>query len=371
MSSQYLHIISFNIPYPPDYGGVIDVYYKVKALSEAGIRIILHCYEYGRQPSKELEDLCFKVYYYPRKSGLLYLMHSDPYIVCTRNAKSMPERLLGDSFPVLFEGLHSTAMLKHCVRAKKRTLVRAHNIEHLYYRALAGAERSPGSKLFLRTEARKLLRYEPELQQADYVLGISKHETEYFEKAYGNAVFIPAFHRFEEIGSREGSGNYILFHGNLSISDNSSAFLSMAKKVLVDSPYQVVVAGKNPSKRFQQRLSAYSNIRLVSNPADQDLDELIGNAHINLLLSNQSTGLKLKLLHALHAGRHCLVNPAMVQGTGLDSICSVAGTSHEMKAQLHELMQRSFTHEEIMKRRKALKEYSTRASAEKIERLLG
>ncbi|MEI7802398.1 MAG: mannosyltransferase, partial [Bacteroidota bacterium] len=46
MTNQ-LHIISFNVPYPPDYGGVIDVYYKIKALKEAGVKIHLHCYEYG------------------------------------------------------------------------------------------------------------------------------------------------------------------------------------------------------------------------------------------------------------------------------------------------------------------------------------
>ncbi|MCX6283192.1 MAG: mannosyltransferase, partial [Bacteroidetes bacterium] len=42
---QHLHIVSFDIPYPPDYGGVIDVYYKIKTLSEAGVKIHLHCFE--------------------------------------------------------------------------------------------------------------------------------------------------------------------------------------------------------------------------------------------------------------------------------------------------------------------------------------
>ena len=98
MPSQYLHIVSFDIPFPADYGGVIEIYYKIRALTQAGVRIILHCFEYGRSHSKELEDLCFKVYYYDRKRGMKYLFHSDPYIVATRFAKSMPKNLLGDSF---------------------------------------------------------------------------------------------------------------------------------------------------------------------------------------------------------------------------------------------------------------------------------
>ena len=126
---------------------------KLKASQQAGIQIILHCFEYGRQPSKELEDLCFKVHYYPRKSGIKYLLHSDPYIVSTRNANSMPNNLLGDSFPVLFEGLHTTAIADQCVEAKKMTLVRAHNIEHEYYRGLARSNRNLFTKLFFRSEA--------------------------------------------------------------------------------------------------------------------------------------------------------------------------------------------------------------------------
>lgn len=370
MSSQYLHIVAFNIPYPPDYGGVIDVYYKLKALSNAGVRIILHCFEYGRKPSKELEDLCFKVYYYPRKSGLKYLLHSDPYIVATRNAKSMPERLLQDSFPVLFEGLHSTAALGKCVEAKKLCLVRAHNIEHLYYRALARSESSPNTHWYLRREAKKLKSYETILHQADYVLGIAKHETAYYNEKYENALFVPAFHRFDEVISQEGSGSYILFHGNLGVSENSKAFLKLAKKVLSKLPYKVVVAGKNPSRSFENKLSSYVNIRIVANPADEEMDELIGQAHINLLFTAQSTGIKLKLLHALFAGRHCLVNQDMVEGSGLDKLCTIADSLHTVEAQIHELMQQPFTLTEIQERKKALKDFSNRASAEKIVRIL-
>ena len=49
--NKHLHIVSFDVPYPPDYGGAIDVYYKLKALHEEGIKIYLHCFEYGRGES--------------------------------------------------------------------------------------------------------------------------------------------------------------------------------------------------------------------------------------------------------------------------------------------------------------------------------
>ena len=67
--SYNLNIVSFDVPFPANYGGVIDVYYKLLWLHKAGVKIHLHCFTYGRKPSKELEALCEKVYYYERKTG--------------------------------------------------------------------------------------------------------------------------------------------------------------------------------------------------------------------------------------------------------------------------------------------------------------
>lgn len=371
MPSQYLHIVAFNIPYPADYGGVIDVYYKLKALSQAGVRIILHCFEYGRKHSKELEDLCFKVYYYPRKRGIRYLFHSDPYIVVTRSANSMPKNILRDSFPVLFEGLHTTGMLHQCRQAKKMTMVRSHNIEHEYYRGLARTTHNPFQKLFFWIESAKLKRYEKTVRQTDHILAIAKHETAYFSRVYGDAKFIPAFHRFEEVTSLPGTGEYILYHGNLGVVENSEMFLSLAAKQLSKMPYPVVVAGKNPSLRFRKRVARFPNIRLVADPTDPELDELISQAQINLLFTRQSTGIKLKLLHALFVGRHCLVNPEMVEGSGLEPLCTVATTGRELELQLHRLMTQPFDELQIRSRKSALQQLSNRAGAAKMIRMLG
>ncbi|MBK7589454.1 MAG: hypothetical protein IPI22_14555 [Bacteroidetes bacterium] len=61
--SNKLHIISLDIPYPPDYGGMIDVFYKLKALSSLGLEITLHCFEYGsRTPNAVLNQYCKKLF---------------------------------------------------------------------------------------------------------------------------------------------------------------------------------------------------------------------------------------------------------------------------------------------------------------------
>ena len=65
-----LNIVSLDNPFPPNYGGAIDIYFKIKALSDLGCKIYLHCYYSERKPSSHLEQLCESVNYYPRKSIL-------------------------------------------------------------------------------------------------------------------------------------------------------------------------------------------------------------------------------------------------------------------------------------------------------------
>lgn len=370
MPLKSLHIIAFNVPYPADYGGVIDIYYKLRSLKQAGINIILHCYTYGRQSSKELEDLCAEVLYYKRDFGFFYALSKDPYIVTTRDAITMPKRVLDDDFPVLFEGLHTTARLKEFAAAGKICLVRAHNIEHDYYRALSKSESSLYNKIFLFTEAKKLRHYEKILFKADHILGISKPETNYFKSKYGHTTLVPAFHRYDEIRIKAGQGDYILFHGNLGVAENSDVFLRIASNVLSKISHRVIVAGKSPSKSFVRKLSPWSHIEVRANPSDEEMDELIRDAQVNLLYTAQSTGIKLKLLHALFGGRHCLVNSEMIGGTGLEALCRLADDPRDMISQLEELMTLPFTNDQIQERKLALQPYSNKAGAEAIVKLL-
>lgn len=370
MEDPFLHIISFNVPYPADYGGVIDVFYKIRALKDAGIRIILHCFTYGRQPSKELESLCFKVYYYRRKKGLPYFFSRTPYITLTRTSNIMPKRLLEDNFPVLFEGLHSTYYIKAISGSNKTLIVRAHNIEHTYYRQLARQETNIFRKIFLLTEALKLKKYESILENADHILGISESDTSYFSRKYNKVHFIPAFHPSDQIHIPDGRGSYLLYHGNLSVAENHHAARYLVKEVFSRTAHPVIIAGKDPQEGLINLVSAYPNIQIEANPDEERMRELIRNAHINVLFTFQATGIKLKLLHTLFSGRFCMVNQPMVEGSELASLCSLVNNTDEALREIDMLMGREMSVDEIRQRKKLLEFYSNSSGAEKIRRLL-
>ncbi|MCC6516797.1 MAG: hypothetical protein IT275_10630, partial [Chitinophagales bacterium] len=66
-----LNIVCYDVPFPADYGGAMEEFYKIKSLHQLGAKIYLHCFVYdNRQASQTLEKYCVKVYYYQRQRKL-------------------------------------------------------------------------------------------------------------------------------------------------------------------------------------------------------------------------------------------------------------------------------------------------------------
>ncbi len=366
-----IQLVAFNIPYPPDYGGVIDIFYKLKALSESGALVYLHCFEYDRPKAKELEKYCAKVFYYSRKKGLRFQLSSKPYIVITRSNNQLINNLSENTAPILFEGLHCCHYLDDSRIKNHIRLVRTHNLEHEYYLNLYHAEQNLFKKLFFRMESCKLKRYEKVLKNALKLLCISPNDNFYFDHHYGHSRFIPAFHPFSEIKSRLGRGNYILFHGNLSVSENLQAVEFLIKHVFSKISHAVMIAGKNPPVSLIQKISSYPNIQLISNPEQDVMEDLIRDSQICLLPTFQDTGLKLKLLASLFSGRFCIANTPMIHKTGLEHLCHLADTPDEMIRLINELFVQDFTSEEIEKRKIILEDtFSNHQNALKIIRII-
>ena len=350
---------------------MIDTYYRIKALYDIGIKIHLHCFEYGRSHSEELKNLCEEVYYYPRKTGLFSHFTFLPYVVSSRRSEKLLRNLVKDDFPVLFDGLHSTFYIKKKALKQRKKFIRMHNIEHRYYKSLAIREPAFFKKLHFLIESFKLKVYERALWKADGVLTISDTDKDYFNTKYHNATLITPFHPFDKCGSLPGFGNYILFHGDLSVNENMAISDFLISEVFTKIPFNCIVAGKNPKDILHSKVTHYSNIKLVSNPGLTEMNQLIRNAHINLLLSLTNNGFKIKLLYALYEGRHCLVNNKIIEGNRLRELCYISDTGDEIVENIHRIMNLPFTEEMIIKRNKLLSEdYSNSENTKEISSLI-
>ena len=368
-SGKYLHIVSFNVPYPPDYGGVIDVFYKIKALSDLGIKIYLHCFHYGRDESPELDKICEKVFYYPRRKFYQAIYSKVPYIVGSRKSDELLSNLTADEHPVLFEGLHTCLYLNHPLLKDKMKAVRMHNVEWDYYRSLKEAERNYLLKFYFSLESKKLKKFEDDLKYANKIFAISKSDYEYLRFSYENIFYIPAFHSNAGIISKPGKGDYILYQGNLSVAENNQAAMFIAMKIAEGMPYKFIIAGKQPTEALKKGIKNIKNVELVESPPFEKMAELMENAQINLLFTFQNTGIKLKLLNSLYRGRFCVVNSKMVNNTGLESLCTIEDNPTATKRIITELMQTPFNQLDIDKRKTVLEaDFSDNSSALKIAR---
>lgn len=364
---KHLHVISFDVPWPVNYGGVIDVYYKLKALASLGVKIHLHCFEYGRSESKELAELCEEVHYYHRKTTRSYLFRRKPFIVATRSSEQLVQRLLKDDHPILFEGLHTCYHLADDRLECRFKIVRTHNIEHDYYRSLAEVEKGFFKKYYFLNEVGKLQRFERIICNAQLIGAISKADTKYLDSKYSNVEHISAFHPNDRVEIKRGKGKFCLYHGSLEIGENNQAALYLVRNVFSKISVPLIIAGNRPSKELKEVVAKYDNIEIRTGLDTAGIHELIQDAQINVLPTFQATGIKLKLLAALYMGRHCLVNSFMVEKTGLEPLCIVEDSSKRLLTAVEKLFKSEFDQAEIEKRKDVLNSrFCNKVNAEKL-----
>jgi hypothetical protein len=353
---KHLHIISFTVPYPVDYGGVYDLFYKLPALQSQGVLIHLHCFEYGQGEQTELNKYCASVQYYERTNGHKGISNTLPYIVSSRKNETLLQNLLKDDYPIFMEGVHSTYLLTDKRFANRKCFVRVHNVEYQYYRDLYKSSSSLFKKLFCFMESRLLYAYEKKIAQKAVFWGVTEKDDDVYRKELGCksiehlAVYLPNW----KVQGPEGMGNYCLYHGDLSIDANEKAAAWLLKNVFNKLTVPFVIAGKNPSERLNTLAHKNGHTCLVANPSEKEMQDIIAKAHINVLPSYTTTGIKLKLINALFNGRHCVVNPATVNGSGLESACYTGTTANAFRELIAQLYHQPFTTEEIDFRKRLL-----------------
>ncbi|HLY70407.1 MAG TPA: glycosyltransferase [Puia sp.] len=366
---KHLHIVCLDVPYPLDYGGVFDLFCKIKTLHRLGIKIHLHCFEYGRGEQPELNNYCVEVNYYPRVRGHKGFSHKLPYIVCSRSSQQLLDNLLKDEFPILLEGVHCTYLLNDERFKNRKIILRLHNIEYKYYQLLFHAEKRIAKKIYFWHESKLLRRYERKIAGKAIVVCVCAEDAKlYAEECEAKNVFhLPVFLPFEKVEFNNDGGCFCLYHGNLSIAENEAVACWLLKKVFNDIDVPFIIAGKNPSANLMRKANGNPHACIISNPSVEEMQDMISKAQINILPSFNYTGVKLKLLNALYNGRHCVVNDETIKGTQLQSACHVCNDDYSFKEKIENLYRKPFDFEEAQWRQELLsKHFNNEKNAEQL-----
>ncbi len=369
MAEKHLHIITHDVPWPADFGGVIDQFYKIKTLYQYGVKIHLHCFVNKRPPQDELKKYCETVYYYERHTGIGHFSFSIPYIVSSRKNHELLKNLSKDNYPVLMEAIHCSYYLYAGELTNRIVLLRIHNAEFEYYHHLAMHEKNLFKKCYYNHESKLLKKYEKRLAEKVRIAALSGQDVEVYQDLFKaiNIIHLPLFLPYLNAAGKEGIGCFCLYHGNLAINENEEAAIWLLQNVFNDIKIPFVITGKNPSQKLEFLAHQQPHTCLVANPSDKELHDMIAKAQINILPSFNNTGIKLKLLNALYNGRHCLVNKSGVEGSGLNRLCAIAEDADDFKTAIQYLYAIPYTNEENEKRQLLLQQlYNNQKNGEKL-----
>jgi ribosomal protein L17 len=96
----------------------------------------------------------------------------------------------------------------------------------------------------------------------------------------------------------------------------------------------------------------------------------VKNAHINVLPSFQSTGIKLKLLFALFQGRHCLISPELIVSDDISKTVVVCKSTQEWREKIVSIAKISFDDTHLSNRKEAAKSFDNSSWANKLIEIL-
>lgn len=369
---KQLHIISFNYPYPPSYGGIIDVYYKIKALSDLGIKIHLHCF-IDQIPGKidvEIKEITENVFFYKKKKNPLLYFSGTPFAAAIRNSEVLLKNLERDKAPILFEGLQTAHIIQFLKDNNHKLYLRYHNNETEYYKGLSLSEKNLFKKIIYRIESLKYIRYQKKLlKKFEAVFCLSEKEYKEVETYSENAQLIHIFHGNQSVKQLNKKGNYFLFHGDLTTADNKRALNETIDLFKTLPKYQLVVASDRASEDIKRKISEVANISLTPIQTTEKLHHLLENAHGNILVSYQNSGTKVKLFNTLYNSRFVIINGNITDDSVLTSLCLYGADINEIRQKIITSAEKDY---DAAENRKEIleKTHSDKAKAEEIVKII-
>lgn len=204
------------------------------------------------------------------------------------------------------------------------------------------------------------------MSKAHGIFTISPSDQRHFHSLYGeNTHYIPAFHQAESVTNQISKGKYILYHGDLRISDNIKAVLFLIN-TYKRSDFKFLIASSHKEKMILRKVKKYRNIGYKRISNQEELQDLFTRAHINTLITFQKTGIKLKLLNSLYQGKFIIANTKMIEDTGLESLCELANTKEEILRKTKLLFSKEFLKSDLKQRQEVLADFNPTTSAKKM-----
>src|SRR6266446_3212532 len=306
--------VANDYPFPPHDGGSVDTWNLILSLKELGFALDLIATVRSR-PRQEFIDamqgIVERLCIIERDRSISSALSLAPFQIRSRKALrniGLTERyeavLLKTEFvaPIL-ENVHLSAKVR---------VLRAENDEARYFREMSRAADGWKARCFYRAEALKFERFSPRIRsKCDLLWFVSDLERTFHIRRHpedsAKAIFLPCGPGAKGMCPYSGGGTEALFIGSLTIPFNVEGLKWYIENIhpgLSDIPgYSLTVAGRTGGSllpALEGMVQRHSNISFFPDP--QELSGLYKRAAVFVNPMLRGAGIKVKTIHALHAG---------------------------------------------------------------------
>lgn len=322
-ANKKIAVVAGFCPYPPTFGGAVDIWERIKGIHRLGWDIDLIITEQKTVLDDcvdEIKKYVTNLFVAPRKNKLVYLFSKKPLQVKSR--EKLKEISIKKHYNiVLLEGEFCYPFVQNKTVSFDKLIVRIHNNEADYFRQLGQSSHSLKQKLYYWQETPKIKKFSTEVfNRADRLWYISKEEcnrSPYAEKS----VFMPFPINSEMVKPVPNSEKNVLYIGALFMQNNLYGLdwyiENVHSELLQIKDYQFFIVGsvKNNQQELNKKYGNLPNVRLF---LDQpDITPFYQKAGLFINPMFHGSGVKVKSVSALVNGLPLVSTDIGAEGIGL------------------------------------------------------
>ena len=317
--------IANEMPYPPNHGGRVDIWRRIKGMHKAGVRLQFIAWQGDRPEHRatpenisELKKYVDEVHLltigsnWGARIGRLLRLPRYPSLVAAMAAPALNNHVLFESVrryepaAVWLESIYGGPLAKRLVSTLNVPLyLRSHNIEHQYMRRQAALARSFKERIALQLNLFHLEALERGLlKQARRFYDCSYDDLLWWKsQGYDNGIFLPQTIVPEEDFSASPEPPFqpgefdAIFMGNLHSPNNVEGLLWFLEQVLprvlkARPEGRILIAGSRPKDEIRAACAHHRQITLIPNPANSTDIYLAGKVLVNPILNGSGVMVK-------------------------------------------------------------------------------
>lgn len=328
MKAKRILIASPFFPYPPSFGGVYDIYGRIKELYKLGYNIDL-VYTDKEKPKPEniefLQQFINEFYFVSRQNRIFHLFSLKPLQVLSR--KGLRDIELNHNYDLLIvENDSASEIINNASLKTEKIALRVQNNESVYFNNLGRSISTPLKKAYYYSESVKFYKYSRRLFKiVDRIWFISSDE--YLENkkinSLENGSHLPSPINLNDFKKNNLKTNNVLFVGAMFMPNNIEAIEWYLKNIHEDvsrdfPKYKFIIAGSTgrySKAYYEEKFSTYKNIELYFDL--ESLDEVYEKSSVFVNPMQHGAGVKIKSIHSMMNGLPLVSTKIGSEGIGL------------------------------------------------------